>query len=894
MQPTRLVVRAAAVTWLASVVAALGMPAAEAAKPSARPAAPVLSSSPAALTNATTATFAWAAVTGASSYSCSLDGAKAVTCASGVSYTGLTSRSHSLSVRTVSGSGKAGSSTPTSVSWTVDTVAPAAPTVSAPPSPTRNTQVSVAFSDTDSSVAFYRCALDGGTANPCSTPFTANALGAGTHSLVVSALDAAGNAQAAAPVSWTVDLSAPLAAVVTAPAAYTSSTSVSVPFTSDDAGATYSCALDGAAAGACTSPFTATGLAEGVHSLTVVATDGVGNVGTPVVLGWTIDTTAPDAPHLVTGPAPRTNQHTATIVFSLPESGSVSECRVDADAWAACTSPWTSSALVDGSHTVDIRALDRADNVSGVTSTPFLVDSTAPAPAQILSGPADPSNTTAPTFALVETDPSTLYFECSLDGAPVVDCTTPDPYTLTVSGDGQHVLTVVALDGPPADATTNRSAAVSWTWTLDTQAPAAPAFSLPPLTGSAIEVPLSTDPAATTTCLLDSTTVSCGSGIAVGGLTTGSHTLQVITSDAAGNTASLSTTWTVDATAPTVTVTNPTTITGVTTVAFSEDVLGAATGVALQVVGDATHANVASRSCRSAAGAVVACSGLVRKVLLTPAPYLMPGQSYAVYVAPSVKDAAGNSAGASAAAFRANRYAQENSPAVLQSWRKVGTSYSYGGSYQSDRSAGAQFSYAFTGTSITWFTVTGPTQGTARVYVDNVLKATVNNYAAATHYKVARTVKGLSSARHTLKVVVLGARGSSLGKDTLIALDAIRVGSGAVVATPVTVQSWRAVAASGRRWAVSNLAGATSTLRFRGTAISLATILGPDRGLAEIRVDGKLRMTFDGYATTTKYGVLKTVSGLTNAVHTVTVTVKGTKRTASKGTWVAVDFFGAA
>jgi hypothetical protein len=196
----------------------------------------------------------------------------------------------------------------------------------------------------------------------------------------------------------------------------------------------------------------------------------------------------------------------------------------------------------------------------------------------------------------------------------------------------------------------------------------------------------------------------------------------------------------------------------------------------------------------------------------------------------------------------------------------------------------------FTGTMITWYTVTGPAQGTARVYVDNVLKATTNNYAAAAHYKVARTVKGLKAGTHTLKLVVTGLKGSKLGKDTSVSVDAVRVGTASINGTPSLVQLWRAASASGHRWAVDNLAGSSITMRFRGTAISLATVLGPDRGLAEIRIDGKTRLTFDGYSSAVRYGVLKTVSGLTNTVHTVTVVVTGKKRAASKGTWVAVDF----
>ncbi len=56
------------------------------------------------------------------------------------------------------------------------------------------------------------------------------------------------------------------------------------------------------------------------------------------------------------GPSGLTNDDTPTFEFSSPQAGTVFECSIDADAYAACTSPFTAATLSDGAHTFDVRA----------------------------------------------------------------------------------------------------------------------------------------------------------------------------------------------------------------------------------------------------------------------------------------------------------------------------------------------------------------------------------------------------------------------------------------------------------------------------------------------------------------------------------------------------------
>jgi len=60
-------------------------------------------------------------------------------------------------------------------------------------------------------------------------------------------------------------------------------------------------------------------------------------------------------------------------------------------------------------------------------------------------------------------------------------------------------------------------------------------------------------------------------------------------------------------------------------------------------------------------------------------------------------------------------------------------------------------------------------------------------------------------------------------------------------------------------------------------------------GKAKVYVDGVLKLTADGFAKKAGWNVRRSLTGLADGVHTVTVKVTGTKRRASTGTTVVVD-----
>ena len=72
---------------------------------------------------------------------------------------------------------------------------------------------------------------------------------------------------------------------------------------------------------------------------------------------------------MTSGPTGTTSSTSASFTFSSNEAGSTFECRRDLDAFSACVSPVTYSALADGTYTFEVRATDPSDNVDLTPAT---------------------------------------------------------------------------------------------------------------------------------------------------------------------------------------------------------------------------------------------------------------------------------------------------------------------------------------------------------------------------------------------------------------------------------------------------------------------------------------------------------------------------------------------
>ena len=210
--------------------------------------------------------------------------------------------------------------------------------------------------------ATFQCRLDGGEWLSCSSPRAYTGLGNASHTFSVRAVDAVGNIDATpATRTWTVDDVAPDTAISSGPSGTVAATDASFAFSSPEAGVSFQCRLDGGQWGSCVSPHAYTGLADGSHTFSVRALDGVTNMDpTPATKTWTIDTTPPQTA-ISAGPGDTELTGDARFSFSATEDGSF-ECRLDGGAWEPCPEPKVYSGLADGSHTFEVRAADELGN----------------------------------------------------------------------------------------------------------------------------------------------------------------------------------------------------------------------------------------------------------------------------------------------------------------------------------------------------------------------------------------------------------------------------------------------------------------------------------------------------------------------------------------------------
>jgi hypothetical protein len=306
----------------------------------------------------------------------------------------------------------------------------------------------------------------------------------------------------------------------------------------------------------------------------------------------------------------------------------------------------------------------------------------------------------------------------------------------------------------------------------------------------------------------------------------------------------------------------------------------------------------AAITCASKAGQPVDCTtGNVIVAVLQPIEPLVPGQSYQAIVNPTgtltpIVDRGGNAAAMVEADFAAPTEVEQSSAAIGYGWRTVSSQKAFGRSYTMHNLEGATASFPFKGKTVTWYTVMGPSQGKASVWIDGHAKGTFNQYAPSMSFKVARSFRHLAAGDHTLTIRVLGQEGAKGATDTQVAVDAIETG-GKVIWSPALRFAWgkaKNVAASGGDLAVSDLAGTSAMLAFYGTGVDWRTVLGPYQGRAQIYVDGVLLKSVDNYASAPAMAV-RSIGGLTVGLHELRIVVLGQARPAARGTQTSIDAF---
>ena len=401
------------------------------------PPAPSIDSAPPALTNQTSASFAFSDSEAGVSFQCELDGGGFTACTSPQPYS-VGDSGHVFEVKASDAAGN--ESGVATWSWTVDTVAPPVPTVdSGPPTLTTQTSASLSFSDAEGGVAF-QCQLDGLGFSGCSSPAGYSGLADGAHTFEVKALDGAGNTSDVASYPWTIDTTPPPPPLITSqPQNPSGSASASFSF-SDAESVSFQCQLDAHGFSACSSPQPYSGLDDGSHTFDVKAVDALGHESGVTSYTWTIDTVHPivtltDKPPLIT------NRTSASFTFSSNKAGSSYECKLDGGGFTSCTSPRLYTGLDDGEHTFSVHATSLG-NTGLTTEYTWTVDTVAPR-TTITSTPPASSNSATASFSFTSSEAGST-FACSLDASGFSPCASPQTYAGL--GNGSHTFRVQAID----------------------------------------------------------------------------------------------------------------------------------------------------------------------------------------------------------------------------------------------------------------------------------------------------------------------------------------------------------------------------------------------------------------------------------------------------------------
>jgi peptidoglycan hydrolase-like protein with peptidoglycan-binding domain len=209
------------------------------------------------------------------------------------------------------------------------------------------------------------------------------------------------------------------------------------------------------------------------------------------------------------------------------------------------------------------------------------------------------------------------------------------------------------------------------------------------------------------------------------------------------------------------------------------------------------------------------------------------------------------------------RYDQTDSRfAYSGAWAPFLRTTAWKGSYGRSSSGGASVTITFNGTRLDWIATKGTTTGIADVYLDGVLKKTVNLASATAVYQQRVWSTGtLNTGEHVVKIV----RNSSSAPGKYLTIDAVDI-AGSIAETVnryeqndarlVFVGAWSsrsASGASGAGYSEAKTAKDWLTLVFTGKRLDWIATKGPGMGKADVSVDGGSSVTVDLFSDSAQY-----------------------------------------
>ncbi len=511
-----------------------------------------ITSTPAALTNDTSASFSFEAtdpLSGVERFECSVNGGAFATCTSPHVVSGLSENDLTFTVRAYD---HAGNVTFDDFQWTVDLTYPILTLTSVPDAYVNDPNQSVSFSATDlHGIDRYECSLNGASFTVCTSPLNVTGI-VGTNQIQVRAYDGVGHYHERS-TSFLLDIETPVLSFTSTPPVITASSSAMFAFSSTDPGgsgiSTIECSLNAQAFSSCTSGVNFSGLAEGAHNFKVRARDNAGNTSASIEYNWNVYQTGP-AITITSSPPSVNNLTSADVSFSgsVPAGISITgyECSFDSGSWVSCSSPHTVSPIAQGVHNLRVRGLDNLGNTGNHATANWTTDLTLPV-VTITAIPAF-SNSTSQSISFSATDSgggSVASMECSLDGESFSTCTS----SVNLSGlsAGNHEFRVRAID---TAGNTGSPAAVSWLVDLTpptisiTSTPSNPSHNLPSFSFTFSHSDAGGSGVDTVQCRLNGGVLTSCTSPHNRSFGSGSQTLEVVVTDKAGNSTSDSYTWT--------------------------------------------------------------------------------------------------------------------------------------------------------------------------------------------------------------------------------------------------------------------------------------------------------------------------------------------------------------
>jgi large repetitive protein len=541
---------------------------------------------PPAVTGATSADFRFDASETGVSFECRVDGGAWGACTSPVVRSGLSGGSHAFQVRATDVAGNT-DATPASATWIVSTALPAL-ALDAPVDATTTSDATPGFSGHAGTAAgdsgtvtlkVYRPVAGAPdtlvqTLNTTRSPSdgswsvtASNELDDGHYVAYAEQAGSSGTAVTAA-TSFNVDTTPPHTTISSGPQGTTTATAASFSFSSTEAGSNFECRLDGGAWAPCTTPKSYTGLANGLHSFDVRATDGVGNVDpTPASRAWAVETSS--AAVTLAAPADNAVTNDSTPLFSglastaagdsntvnvevyrpvvggadeLVQTLSVVRSAVNGS-WSVAASP----ALADGPYVAYATQDDSNSNTGYSAPRSFTVDATKPGVTLTTPAAGLLTNDTTPTLGGGAGNDSgdwatvtvKLYAGAGVSGSPV------QTLPATRSGGSWSIAPTPLADGTytaqaeQTDTAGNSGVSVPRSFSIDATAPDTAIGSGPSANTTATTADFSfssAEPGATFECRLDAGTwTACASPKTYTGQAPGVHNFAVRALDAAGN-----------------------------------------------------------------------------------------------------------------------------------------------------------------------------------------------------------------------------------------------------------------------------------------------------------------------------------------------------------------------